>query len=163
MGDDTVKQCKICKETKPLTEFYTYKKYGKVYYTGRCKPCKLVQNKEYRDKTGYDKKRYEKDKDRLKDVQKRYRDTQEGREANARASRKYRESLEGKSKQRARSVINHGIRDGKITKPTLCEVCGLPGKLEAHHPDYSKPTDVKWLCKQCHENLHHLNEGSTSE
>jgi hypothetical protein len=35
-----------------------------------------------------------------------------------------------------------------------CEVCGVGGKLEGHHPDYDKPLEVMTLCKSCHEELH---------
>ena len=34
--------------------------------------------------------------------------------------------------------------------------------VEAHHKDYNKPLEITWLCKKCHENTHHLNEGQTS-
>lgn len=37
-----------------------------------------------------------------------------------------------------------------------CEVCGEP-KAEAHHDDYSKPYDVRWLCRPCHK-AHHASE-----
>lgn len=37
-----MKTCKICKLTKPLTEFNPASKYkDKVYYRGECKPCNL--------------------------------------------------------------------------------------------------------------------------
>lgn len=61
-------------------------------------------------------------------------------------------SLEEKQKRvKARSILNHYLRDNKITRPT-CEVCGL--KAEAHHHDYDKPLDVKWLCFKHHRELH---------
>jgi hypothetical protein len=31
-----------------------------------------------------------------------------------------------------------------------CEQCASTKKLERHHPDYSKPLEVKTLCRKCH-------------
>lgn len=59
---------------------------------------------------------------------------------------------EAKRRIRARSAIGHYLRDKKIPRPP-CEICGDP-KSEAHHDDYSKPLDVKWLCVK-HHNLYH--------
>ena len=36
----------------------------------------------------------------------------------------------------------------RVLERQPCEVCGE--KAEAHHPDYSKPLDVRWLCKRHH-------------
>jgi hypothetical protein len=38
-----------------------------------------------------------------------------------------------------------------------CEVCGA-AKVEAHHPDYSKPLEVQWLCKRHHAEVHTKQE-----
>lgn len=51
-----------------------------------------------------------------------------------------------------RSTLNHAIRDGLITKKD-CEICGR--KSQAHHDDYTKPFDVKWLCFYHHRKLLH--------
>lgn len=54
----------------------------------------------------------------------------------------------------ARSVINNGLRDGKIKKPANCQGCKRAStKLEAHHPDHDKPKRVRWLCPDCHHNV----------
>lgn len=40
-----------------------------------------------------------------------------------------------------------------ILTPQSCEVCGVE-KAEAHHDDYSRPGDVRWLCRK-HHSQHH--------
>lgn len=67
-------------------------------------------------------------------------------------------------KHSARYKLQYAIRKGYITKPTVCsrnpDHAGR--KVEAHHPDYSKPLEVIWVCRQCHRVLdgvtkHNLN------
>jgi hypothetical protein len=48
----------------------------------------------------------------------------------------------------------YAISTGIITsKP--CEMCGNE-KSEAHHNDYRKPMEVRWLCRKCHT-IEHQN------
>ena len=35
-----------------------------------------------------------------------------------------------------------------------CEGCGYALPVAAHHPDYTKPLDVEWLCVDCHAGRH---------
>jgi len=50
----------------------------------------------------------------------------------------------------AHNAINNAIRDGNLTRPTVCEN-GCTGKvIEAAHIDYSQPFLVRWLCRSCH-------------
>ena len=43
------------------------------------------------------------------------------------------------------------LRAGNVTRPAACEECGATGrKIEAAHRDYSRPLDVRWLCRPCH-------------
>ncbi len=51
----------------------------------------------------------------------------------------------------ARSKVSAEVKAGRITRPDNCSRCKSPCKPEAHHPDYSKPLDVVWLCDQCHD------------
>jgi len=55
---------------------------------------------------------------------------------------------------RARSKLNHAIRDGLIIR-IPCEGCGNT-KSEGHHHSYDRPLEVKWLCKKCHVEEHKL-------
>jgi hypothetical protein len=52
----------------------------------------------------------------------------------------------------ARSRIAMAIANGTLTRQP-CEECGEP-RGEAHHEDYSKPMDVRWLCRTHHMRLH---------
>jgi hypothetical protein len=54
----------------------------------------------------------------------------------------------------SRSYANTYQKRGKLI-PQSCWRCGDP-KAQKHHPDYSKPLEVEWLCRTCHL-LHHQN------
>lgn len=53
---------------------------------------------------------------------------------------------------KAREILNDAVRTGKIIKPSNCSQCGKLRKVTAHHDDYSKPLQVRWLCYECHGN-----------
>ena len=55
----------------------------------------------------------------------------------------------------ARSTVGCAIKSGKLVR-LPCEVCGKE-PAEAHHDNYNKPLEVRWLCKQCHEDWHTKN------
>jgi ribosomal protein S27AE len=50
----------------------------------------------------------------------------------------------------AHNALNNALRDGKVTKLEECQQCGAGGRVQAHHADYAKPLEVKWLCGPCH-------------
>ena len=55
----------------------------------------------------------------------------------------------------ARTAVGNAVRDRRLQKPTACSCCGREGvRIEAHHDDYSKPLDVRWLCCRCHRRHH---------
>lgn len=60
-----------------------------------------------------------------------------------------------KKKIDARSKLNQSINKGLITRQP-CEVCGEV-KTEAHHDDYDKPLEVRWVCQKHHQE-HHKND-----
>lgn len=56
-------------------------------------------------------------------------------------------------KKYARRKLNNFLAKGKIIKQE-CLKCGA-SNTEAHHPDYSKPLEIIWLCRIHHAEIHH--------
>jgi hypothetical protein len=52
----------------------------------------------------------------------------------------------------ARKKLRYAVKIGKI-KRKPCEVCGDPNS-QAHHDDYDKPLEVRWLCQSHHNEAH---------
>lgn len=52
-------------------------------------------------------------------------------------------------KHRVRALTRGYIKYGRLIKGP-CEVCGTTENVEAHHDDYTKPMDVRWLCRFHH-------------
>jgi hypothetical protein len=60
-----------------------------------------------------------------------------------------------KEKLEARCLMSRAIEKGILVKPANCEHCSKEiNRLEGHHKDYSKPLDIVWLCRSCHNNVH---------
>lgn len=56
---------------------------------------------------------------------------------------------------RAGNRVGIAIKKGELVRQP-CEVCGA-AKTDAHHDDYSKPLDVRWLCR-LHHFQHHAKQ-----
>ncbi len=54
----------------------------------------------------------------------------------------------------AHGAIRKAIVTGKLIRPTECASCSKECKPDGHHPDYSKPLEVEWLCNSCHKEAH---------
>lgn len=123
--------CKKCKKEKPEDEFYVSNK-------NTCKECLKKRALEYRKKhiekiRAYDRAR--------------------GNRQSHDYLRKYREKYPRKYK--AHNIVNNAIRDKKLFKEP-CEVCGNENSV-AHHDDYSKPLNIRWLCQAHHKQWHAEN------
>lgn len=70
-------------------------------------------------------------------------------------NRKGRRPPEDPIKARARRLAWNAIQRGILVR-LPCEVCGDLRGIHAHHEDYSRPLDVRWLC-QLHHLRHHAN------
>jgi len=134
---DARKKCFKCDQEKPLNEFYRHPQMadGRL---GKCKECtKLDIANQRRDPVGREAVRRN-DKERFQFPSRKRKVLEYNRKSRAENPEKY----------KARMAVGNSIRAGKLTR-LPCEVCGDP-KSEAHHHDYSKPLDVRWLCFKHH-------------
>lgn len=131
-----MKTCFKCGVEKPLSEFYAHKQMGDGHLN-KCKDCTKLDMRVDRV-TKPRVREYDRQRSALPHrAALRKRITEEWRANNRQASR-------------AQVAANRALREGKLERHTLCEGCGLSKRLEKHHPDYSKPLLVVWLCKPCH-------------
>jgi hypothetical protein len=56
----------------------------------------------------------------------------------------------------AHSLVLWAVKTGVLNRPDKCEECGKSGKIQGHHEDYTKPLEIKWLCKFCHSRKHQI-------
>lgn len=133
------KICFKCKKRKPITSFYKHSQM-KDGVLGKCKKCTKKDvsdnyhaNREYYAE--YEKKRFQ----------------NPDRKAKALEYQKKRRA-KNPGKYKAQTAVSNAVRDGRLLKEA-CENCGNI-KSQAHHDDYRKPLEVRWLCRKCHLEHH---------
>lgn len=129
-----MKICFKCGEEKELSEFYKHKQMADGHLN-KCKTCTRADSKSHREGNlekirEYDRKRGSR---QSRDYQRRYR-------------KKY------PNKYKAHNKVNNEIRAGNLVREN-CEVCGKE-ESHAHHDDYLKPLNVRWLCAEHHKRWH---------
>ncbi len=146
-----MKRCFKCGEVKALDEFYKHPRMGDGHLN-KCKECtkkdvhgNREENLEYYRE--YDRKRA----NQPERVDMRRKVNEEWRRSGKRAEYLRKWLLEHPEVKKATTAVHNALRDSKLTKPNCCSECGIKtSDLEAHHPDYSKPLEIQWLCIKCH-------------
>ena len=131
----TVRTCKDCGKSKPLAMFRRKPEY-RWGFTFICKPCDAI---------------------RSRPAQRKY-CTAHRTELRAR-NLLYKKQAKPRDliKMRASRIIRYYVAVGKIVKPSVCQECLQKRpvhQLEAHHNDYGKPLEVRWVCHACHMKEH---------
>ena len=133
-----MKYCKTCDTTKARLEFGK-RKASKDGLAPLCKSCLRA----------YDKSRLKCPKRAAHRAA--YQKSDKGRPKADAAKREWRNR--NPSKAKAMAKISYNIRIGALTRQP-CEKCKTTNNVHAHHDDYSKPLDVRWLCAQHHRDWH---------
>lgn len=127
------KRCWRCKQQKPCDQFYrdAHRTDG---LSSKCKACNAALNYAWRHANP---ERYARQQARW---------VRKNRDKKRHYVAKYRRS--NPEKFRARSAIRRVVSNEKMERQP-CEVCGY-FPAEAHHDDYKRPLDVRWLCLTHH-------------
>ena len=128
-----MKRCFKCGEVKDLSDFHRNRRMADGHLN-KCKSCARLDAAQHRAKNI--------------DAIRAYDRARGGRQTNE-DIRRYRSKYP--IKYRAHNLVNNSIRDGKLF-PMPCEICGA--KADAHHDDYAKPLNVRWLCRVHHKEWH---------
>ena len=104
---------------------------------------RLVVGKEWRPSLEQAKAKYERERQRM---------SLGAKQRRAANMARYRDTPEYRLKFEARAKVTNSLKVGTLSR-LPCEVCGVL-KAQAHHDDYSKPLDVRWLCRDHHSAFH---------
>jgi len=152
-----MKTCTKCDIEKELTEFNkdSSKRDGLKPGCRSClKACAAAYNEANKEKIYAANLVYRaKNKEKIKAYRADYGKTEVGKAAASRAASKY--QAKNPIKVKAKDVVAYAIKMGRLAR-LPCETCG-EAKVEAHHDDYSKPLDVRFLCIVHHNEWHKLN------
>jgi ribosomal protein S27AE len=97
-----------------------------------------------------DRARYERDKGKRQALAKKW--ARENPEKIREIGKRWNEA--NPEKKRVHSIVAKAVRSGKLIRQP-CEICG-DQIVHAHHDDYSKPLEVRWLCPSHHSQHHGL-------
>lgn len=130
------KVCFKCDIEKDLNQFYKHEQMLDGYLN-KCKSCTKVDVKKHREANIEKIREYDRNRGNRQSIE-------YFKEWAARFPKKY----------KAVNMVNNYIRDGKLKKKYECEQCDSNFSVVAHHDDYDKPLDVRWLCQACHKQWH---------
>ena len=141
------KKCFKCGEVKSLESFYKHSRMVDGHLN-KCKDCTKLDTKTNR-KT---KSEYYTAYDRVRNSlpHRKERKSEYNKRPDVRERRK--KIPYNQVRKDACTAISNALRDGIIVKQP-CFICGN-NDVQGHHPDYSMPLDVVWLCVPHHAEIH---------
>jgi len=140
MNTAITKTCFKCQAVKPLDDFYAHPQMTDGHLN-KCKTCAKADTKQNYRARWFQYRRYD-----------RQRNSSPVRRGAKRRYEKLHRSRHPE-RYRARAAVRNAVRDGHLIKQP-CETCATTLNVQAHHEDYSRPLDVRWLCRGCHHKEH---------
>lgn len=151
-----IKTCTKCGETKSIKEFRP-RSQGRNGHEGQCKRCITAWSRAYRIANA--ERVYKLKRERVKELNQKRTEKEKAilREKDRLRRRKYVERVKrwkkaNRHKLRAYKKVENALANGTLMKES-CEVCSA-ARVHAHHDDYDKPLEVRWLCQPHHAEIH---------
>ena len=132
------KKCFKCGEVKTLSAFYKHPRMADGH-VNKCKECNKTDVTENRI---------------LKIDHYREYDRVRGNRQGYIYCKEYRKKFP--KKYRAHQMVRYAIKSGSL-HPEPCIECQRTEGAHAHHGDYEKPLNIRWLCPPCHKQWHVKN------
>lgn len=153
----TTKKCFKCLCEKPLDDFYKHSAMSDKRL-GKCKECTKADANKHRQENLERVRAYDRMRGSMPHrvaARKEYSKTEAFAKSHTASAKRWKESHP--ERRKANIIVGNAVRDGRLN-PQPCWCCGT--KAQAHHPDYSRPLDVVWLCGQHHKQAHALAEAA---
>ena len=149
-----VNRCFKCLCERPLYDFYRHKAMGDGRLS-KCKECTKADAKRHRQDNlekvrAYDRMRGA--KPHRVAARKEYAKTPAYATSHEASARRW--AVRHPERRKASHIVGNAVRDGRLIPWPVCAVPECCEKPQGHHPDYSRPLDVVWLCIKHHTEVH---------
>lgn len=124
IASEKSRKCPACARLLPLSAF-NFDRASHDGHASYCRECAL----------DYTRQHYEENRDAYSERSEDYR-------------RKHPQRLQ------AYRIKEAAVKNGQLVPPENCSKCGKPANVLPLWKDYSKPLDIKWLCRRCHRQQH---------
>lgn len=151
-----MKTCFKCGVCKPLSEYYKHAQMADGHLN-KCKTCAKADANKHRADNLETVKAYDRSRSSLSHrvaARSAYAETDAYKTSHAKSLQRYREN--NPEKHAAHTAVGNAVRDGRLVPWPVCAVPECSCIPEAHHPDYSRPLDVVWLCDLHHKGAHQI-------
>lgn len=149
----TTKKCFKCLCEKPIDAFYKHSRMADGHLN-KCKDCTKSDVGKHRIENIERIRQYDKMRALMPhrvEARQSYQKTAAFAESHKASAKRW--EAKHPDRRKASNIVWNAIRAGHLKKQT-CWVCG--NNAQAHHPDYSRPLDVVWLCPMHHKQTHAL-------
>lgn len=139
-----MKTCFKCGLSKPLFDFYKHKAMADGHLN-KCKTCTKDDAHKHRHGAG---------RERVLAYETARSKTPERRANASKTIAAWK--AQNPIRRDAQVKLGNAVRNGTVMRWPVCALPECNKKPEAHHPDYSRPLDVVWLCSSHHKQAHAL-------